>query len=126
MFLSSVGCSSLIPSGGDNQLLPSADEGRGRKEQRRYGGLQCGKKKVFNSSRVSCFKRRGKGKVLQLPWTVLRGRLKANECSFVIPRISLLPSKHRSLPSRRNWRRLKRLGNKQKGTGIRLSKRDMT
>ena len=70
--------------------------------------------KVTKSSRASCWRRRGKGKVLQLPWTVLRGKQKANGCFFAMLRTSWPPLKSRSFPWRKSWRRSKRPNIKQR------------
>ena len=56
-------------------------------------------KKAFRSSKVGCLmRRREKGRVLQLLWTMLRGRPRANRCSFAMLRISWPLPKLRSLP----------------------------
>ena len=44
--------------------------------------------KVTRSSRASYWRRRGKGKVLQLPWIALKGKLKANGYFFAMSIIS--------------------------------------
>ena len=45
-------------------------------------------KRAFKSSRVGCMRRKGREKVLQLPWIALKGKLKANRYFFAMPIIS--------------------------------------
>ena len=79
------------------ELFPSKDKGRSGRRIAVVDAFHVAEK-VTRSSKASCWRRRGKGKVLQLPWTVLRGKQKANGCFFAMLRTSWLPPKSRSFP----------------------------